>query len=76
MAGLVEEKGLLKTFTPAGKSNQKSFVQETKGIWSNTLTLLPLIRQIVFPWIAWFPILFDGMICIGAPSQRRRAGFS
>ncbi|KDR74758.1 hypothetical protein GALMADRAFT_269030 [Galerina marginata CBS 339.88] len=69
MAGLVKEKVLLKTFTPDGKSNRKSFVQETKDIWSNMRTLPRVIRQICiiqfFAWIAWFPILFYSTIYVG-----------
>ncbi|KDR74770.1 hypothetical protein GALMADRAFT_141109 [Galerina marginata CBS 339.88] len=51
------------------KSNGKTFVQETKEIWSNMRTLPRVIRQICIiqflAWIAWFPILFYSAIYAG-----------
>ncbi|KAF8963511.1 major facilitator superfamily domain-containing protein [Flammula alnicola] len=69
MASLVKEKVLIKSLSADGKSNRKSFVQETREIWGNMRTLPRVIRQICiiqfFAWIAWFPILFYSTIYVG-----------
>ncbi|KAG6894396.1 hypothetical protein C0992_006288 [Termitomyces sp. T32_za158] len=69
MAICVKERVLLKSADrPSGK-RPNPFIREARAIWSNILTLPPVIRQIFiiqfFAWIAWFPILFYTTIYIG-----------
>ncbi|KAG6899420.1 hypothetical protein C0993_010428 [Termitomyces sp. T159_Od127] len=69
MAICVKERVLLKSADrPSGK-RPNPFIREARALWSNLLTLPPVIRQIFiiqfFAWIAWFPILFYTTIYIG-----------
>ncbi|KAH0581106.1 General alpha-glucoside permease [Termitomyces sp. J132] len=69
MAICVKERVLLTSAErPLGK-RPNPFVREARALWSNLLTLPPVIRQIFiiqfFAWIAWFPILFYTTIYVG-----------
>ncbi|KAG5653717.1 hypothetical protein H0H81_011122 [Sphagnurus paluster] len=69
MIFFVKERVLLKsTETFVGKQ-PNIFIREARELWSNLLTLPPVIRQICviqfFAWIAWFPLLFYTTIYIG-----------
>ncbi|KAG6827803.1 hypothetical protein H0H92_010409 [Tricholoma furcatifolium] len=70
MAIFVKERILLKDHTAnATEKRPNAVIREVRELWSNLLTLPPVIRQICviqfFAWIAWFPILFYTTIYIG-----------
>ncbi|KAF8062461.1 major facilitator superfamily domain-containing protein [Lyophyllum atratum] len=69
MAACVKERVLLKSTDRPSSKRPNAFIREVRELWSNLLTLPPVIRQICiiqfFAWIAWFPILFYTTIYIG-----------
>ncbi|KAF8056981.1 major facilitator superfamily domain-containing protein [Lyophyllum atratum] len=69
MAACVKERVLLKSTDRSLSKRPNAFIREVRELWSNLLTLPPVIRQICiiqfFAWIAWFPILFYTTIYIG-----------
>ncbi|RDB28230.1 General alpha-glucoside permease [Hypsizygus marmoreus] len=71
MAICVKERVLLKETDQDYPTSKRpnAFVRDIRDLWSNILTLPPVIRQICiiqfFAWIAWFPILFYTTIYVG-----------
>ncbi|KAG5644844.1 hypothetical protein DXG03_007572 [Asterophora parasitica] len=69
MAVCVKERVLLKSTQHSTAKRPNVIIREARQLWSNILTLPPVIRQICviqfFAWIAWFPILFYTTIYIG-----------
>ncbi|KAF8653633.1 hypothetical protein AX16_003785 [Volvariella volvacea WC 439] len=72
MAMMVKEKVLI---ADSGNGrNRKTLKQEFRDIWTNMLTLPPVIRQICFiqffAWIGWFPVLFYTTVYVGDLHRR------
>ncbi|KAL0946318.1 hypothetical protein HGRIS_012558 [Hohenbuehelia grisea] len=77
-ASSVKERRLLEKPSSGPRSSGSSkFVQELKDIFTNMLTLPPVIRQICMvqfcAWIAWFPIMFYTTMYVGDIHKRNMA---